>query len=120
MHISNILAIFFASLAAARPLVPRDAASIDTAISNVEVQIATLNDTLDGFAPYQPTAIITVLKIQSQTDKLGDAISAATQAIDASQVLDDNDSATVAEATLNLEPQIFSLLDNIMAKEAGL
>ena len=117
MYILTIALLFHASSVLAFPILQRDAASIDAAITNIEGQISTLNNTLNGFAPYQPTAIITVLKVKFETDKLGDAISSATQTIGASQPLDDDDSLNVAEATLNLEPMIFSLLDNIVAKK---
>lgn len=104
-------------LAVASPVVKRDAASITSAITQIETNINTLNTTLNGFNKGDLFAIAEVLSIQKETDNLGDSISAATNAAKASAPLSDTDSGTVAVAVVNLQPQIFSLLNNIQSKK---
>jgi hypothetical protein len=95
----------------------RDAQSIVAGISTISEDITTLNNTLNGFTPNNPLNTITVLKIQKQTSALSDSILAATSTAADSEPLDSDDSFTVAEAVLNLQPNIFSLLDNLQAKK---
>lgn len=104
-------------LAIASPVVKRDAASITSAITQIETNINTLNTTLNGFNKGDLFAIAEVLSIQKETDNLGDSITAATNAAKASAPLNDADSGTVAVAVVNLQPQIFSLLNNIQSKK---
>ncbi|MCJ1334448.1 hypothetical protein MMC10_011159 [Thelotrema lepadinum] len=98
-------------------LTPRDANSIVTAITAIESRIATLNNTLNTFFPRAPTALLTVLAVETETTQLGNSISAATSTVNQTPALSDADSQTVALATLGLEPNIFSLLTNIESRK---
>ncbi|CAK4033295.1 Hypothetical predicted protein [Lecanosticta acicola] len=104
-------------LALAAPIAKRDAASIVTAINQIETNINSLNTTLNGFKEGDVLAAVEVLEIQQETETLGDSISAAAAAANASAPLNDTESGTVATAVVGLEPQIFSLLDNIQRKK---
>ena len=116
MHLPLLLlSLIPAALAA--PVEKRSATSIVNAINTIESRIATLNNTLNPFEPRQITAIATVLAVQLETDALGDAINAATKATTASAPLSEDDSNTVAQAVLLLEPQIASLITNIISKK---
>ena len=90
---------------------------IVAAIGTVQDRISTLNNTLNGFFPKAPTALLTVLAVQTQTTSLGNSIKAATGTARAAPLLNDSDSTNVALATLGLEPDIFSLLTNIESRK---
>lgn len=95
--------------------VPRDANSIVASINSVESYITTLNNTLNTFNEGDLASGLKVLKIQSQTDDLGNSISSATDTASASAPLDSDDSFTVASAVISLQPKVISLIDNIVA-----
>ncbi|KAK4503416.1 hypothetical protein PRZ48_004331 [Zasmidium cellare] len=99
-------------LALASP-VARDVNTIVASINTISSNIKTLNTTLNTFHKGDLDSGLKVLKIQSQTDKLGKSINAGTSAAQTSQPLNSDDSFTVAVAVLNLQPQVISLLDNI-------
>ncbi|CZT18680.1 uncharacterized protein RCC_04524 [Ramularia collo-cygni] len=79
-------------------------------------QVETLNNTLNNFEP-SLLLIFQLPKIQEQTDTIGNSLIEATKDVANSDVLDAEDSFTVAEAVLDFEPKIFSLLDNIQRRK---
>lgn len=111
---SSLILSALLPLALASP-VERSAASIVDSINTIESKITTLNNTLLTFYKDDITSALKVLTIQSQTDDLGKAIDAGASTANASPALNSADSLTVAEAVLNLQPQVISLLSNIEA-----
>ncbi|KAF2169361.1 hypothetical protein M409DRAFT_20584 [Zasmidium cellare ATCC 36951] len=93
--------------------IARDVNSIVASINTIESNIATLNSTLNTFNKGDLDSGLKVLKIQSQTNTLGDSIDSGTSTAQASEPLNADDSFTVASAVLTLQPQVISLLDNI-------
>lgn len=109
-------ALFLAALAPlslASPVVRRDVSSIVNSIKVIESNIAVLNNTLNTFKKGSLTSGLVVLKIQKQTDDLGDAIENGQSTAEASQPLDSDDSFTVASAVIELQPKVISLIQNI-------
>ena len=142
MLFSKIAAAAFVPLAFASPLVKRQAsdnsAKVLADIDTVVEDIGKLNNTLNRFkvcvmtrtpshssSPQgvsanvtQPDSILgfaTALIIQGQTKQLGDDLQATTADVDASTPFTADESNAVASAVLNLQPQIQSLLTNIVA-----
>ncbi|KAK4506452.1 hypothetical protein PRZ48_000184 [Zasmidium cellare] len=104
----------FPLLALASPaIVKRDDASIDQAIGYISGNITKLNNTLNTFT--KPKDAITALTIKSESDDLTKSVNNAATVANASAPLNDDQSFNVATAILNLEPNIFSVLDNIKA-----
>ncbi|KAH7030025.1 hydrophobic surface binding protein A-domain-containing protein [Macrophomina phaseolina] len=85
--------------------------SLTTIAANVNATNQTLNDFSGGLK-----GIAQLLKIQSQTTKLGEAIQNSTAIANATGRLSLADSTTVGQQFLQLQPQIESLLANIRAK----
>ncbi|KAF2157114.1 hypothetical protein K461DRAFT_273246 [Myriangium duriaei CBS 260.36] len=83
-------------------------------INTVESNIASLNNTLNGFKPDSILDSPKALVIQFQTDALGNSLNKATQIVNAAQPFDTTDSGTIAQAVIGLEPKIASLLNNIV------
>lgn len=77
----------------------------------------TLNETLNGFEPNILLNALQALKIQKQTDAIGDSLVDATSVAASSDPLNADDSFTVAAAVLDFQPKIFSLLDNLQRRE---
>jgi hypothetical protein len=110
---------FLATTALASPILStkRDAASIVSSISTISSDITTLNSTLNTFNQGNLLNALTALKIQSQTEKVSDSLLAATSTAASSQPLNGDDSFKVAAAILDLQPKIFSLLDNLQSRK---
>ena len=99
-------------------LQPRQTANaIVSALTTIENRISTLNSTLNTLFPRDPAALLKVGQLELETAALGVAIQQGTSAANQSPVLSDADSQTVAVAVLGFEPQIFSLLNNFVAKK---
>lgn len=111
--------LLLSSVALASPLLVERAANSSTQLINqigvIEKEIAALNNTLNNFPPDSILKAADALVIQVQTDVLGTGINGATAIINAAQPFNDADSTTIATAFLGLEPQIASLLNNIVA-----
>ncbi|OJD30229.1 antigenic cell wall galactomannoprotein [Diplodia corticola] len=97
--------------------VPTGAAAFGEALGTIGDNLKTTNETLNEYSGGLK-GIGQLLKIQSATSDLGDAISNATAVAKATGQLSLADSATVGQQFLQLQPQINSLLDNIMSKRA--
>lgn len=80
-------------------------------------QVVTLNTTLNGFQPNILLNGLQALKIQKQTNDIGDSLVDATKVAANSDPLNADDSFTVAAAVLDFQPKIFSLLDNLERHE---
>jgi hypothetical protein len=117
MHVSYLLSALATTALAFPSIVKRDADSIVASISTISADVSTLNSTLNTYTLGNPQNSVTQVTIQTQTDDLGKAIQAGTNAAKASAVLDSNGSGKVASAVLNLQPKITSLLNNIEAKK---
>ncbi|KAI5362709.1 Putative Cell wall mannoprotein [Septoria linicola] len=101
-------------LALATPsLYKRDGASITQAISYVNSNITAVNNTLNTFN--KPKDSITALKIQVHTTELTKSVNSAASVANASAPLSNSEEFDVATAVLNLQPNINSLLDNVVA-----
>ncbi|KAL1618391.1 hypothetical protein SLS56_010581 [Neofusicoccum ribis] len=95
--------------------VPTGAAALTESLGTIETELKNTNDSVNAFSGGLK-GIGQLLKIQSATTELGDAISNSTEIAKATGNLTLADSTTVGQKFLELEPQIFSLLDNIKAK----
>ncbi|GIJ92576.1 hypothetical protein Asppvi_001854 [Aspergillus pseudoviridinutans] len=107
------------ALASAIPtatIVKRDAPAVVDAVNAIASQMVVLNNTVTSYAGgIQGT--LTALKIEVESVKLScdlrDAISTTQDAANFTNA----ESLTVAQAFISLEPQIFSTLNNIVAKK---
>ncbi|KAF2171398.1 hypothetical protein M409DRAFT_18513 [Zasmidium cellare ATCC 36951] len=106
--------VLFPLLALASPaIVKRDDASINQAIGYINGNITKVNNTLNTFT--KPKDSITALIIKAESDDLTKSVNNAAAVANASAPLNDDQSFNVATAILNLQPNIYSLLDNLKA-----
>ena len=97
-------------------MVPRDANSINAALTTISNQVSTLNATLNTFNG-GAAGTLTALKIQGQATDLKNDVDKAASAAQSSSALSDADSASVAYGVVALAPKIYSVLDNIVRKK---
>lgn len=101
-------------LALASPaLYKRDDTAIVQALTYVNHNITVVSETLDTFN--KPKDAITAFKIQIQTDAVIKSVQNAASVSNASEPLNDAQSENVAAAVLQLQPNINSLLDKVVA-----
>ncbi|KAL1959461.1 hypothetical protein VTO42DRAFT_1906 [Malbranchea cinnamomea] len=116
MRFFSVAVAFIAAAAVQCHPVRRDAGPIISAMDEISAQITTLRDKLSGFNGGL-TGTITALEIHAQALKLAGIINDAADAAQDSDPLDENDSAQVANGVTGLQPQIFGVLDDIIAKK---
>ncbi|KAL9088366.1 MAG: hypothetical protein Q9159_003140 [Coniocarpon cinnabarinum] len=114
-----LIALTFVPLILTSPLGKRqttdDAAQVLADIGTVVNDISTLNSTLNRFPPLDPLGLVVALQVQSQTKRLGQDLEATTSDVQSSAPFTSNESTDIANAVLNLQLQIASLLTNIVA-----
>lgn len=110
--------LLFSTLTFANPILfPRQTNSTTQLINQIgiiERDIARLNTTLNSFLPDAVLEAGDAFLIQFQTGNLEDDLNGATSIINSALPFNDEDSGTIATAVLGLEPQIASLLNNIV------
>ncbi|KXT11155.1 hypothetical protein AC579_4069 [Pseudocercospora musae] len=118
--VSSLLTI--ASAIALATVEKRDAASIISAVKNIQSKITTLNSTVTSFNKGDLDGLVKVLKIQQQSTDVGNAVKSATSTAQASQPIP-ADTATstpnnqVAAAVLSLKDSLQSFLTNLQSKK---
>jgi len=111
---------FFAtvsSLVNASPLQKRQSDLSSQEIQNInaiKTSLTTLNSTLNGFSTYDPLGVFEALKIQLQSSQVSNNLVAAAGTANESSTFTSDESGNIATAVLNLEPVIFSTLNNIV------
>lgn len=95
---------------------PRDASSIVSAMDDISTQITGLRDSLKKFDP-GIIGTITALQIHTQALHLAGVIADAKYKARLSQPLDEAESAEVANGVTGLQPHVFGVLDEMIAKK---
>ncbi|KAL1621063.1 hypothetical protein SLS56_009368 [Neofusicoccum ribis] len=93
----------------------RDAAAVSAAIGTIETRLTTFNNTLNTFGA--SPSLLNALSVQTASNNVQTALTDATTAANSSAAFDDAGSAQVAQDILELQPQINSVLDNVVAKK---
>jgi len=91
------------------------ASAVVAALTTISNQLTTLNNTLNDFNGGLIDTL-TALEIQGESSSLVDDINKATSVIKSTPALNDTDSLAVASAVLTLQPNIYSVLDNLVAR----
>jgi hypothetical protein len=108
-----------ALLGTATPLEPRQqtdqAAAELQAISTLSAGLVTLNGTLNKLKLNDPLGFLEALKVQQQTTAVINDLTACAQIANRSLPFTKDESGAIAVAVVNLEPTIFSTLNNIVA-----
>ena len=99
-----------APAAGGQPLFDQITGSINT----LRTQLVSANDTLNTFEALSPIGILTALQIQTKIGDIGDTLTQGAQLASASAPLNDQQSNAISQQFLQLEPQLFSLLNNIV------
>lgn len=117
--ISNALCALlpFTATALGAAIEKRQGANIVYGLQQVQAQIGVLNQMLYYFDGNPATGALDAIKIQDQTDNVGEAVEYTTQIANASPTLDEADSLAVSTQVLSLRPDIKNLLLNIAAKK---
>ncbi|KAK2753890.1 hypothetical protein FQN54_007249 [Arachnomyces sp. PD_36] len=96
----------------------RDAPAVVAAVKVLSDDMVALNVTLNSYEGGLGSAI-TALKIKAQTDTVKKATEAVTEAADASAKFTNKGAGEVANSLLALQPNINSVLDNIVSKKGA-
>lgn len=96
----------------------RDAPAVVSAVKTLSDDMVALNQTLNSYEGGLGSAI-TALKIKSQTDTVKKATESVTDAAKDSGKFNDKGSGSVANSLLALQPNINSVLDNIVSKKGA-
>ncbi|KXT00751.1 hypothetical protein AC578_2938 [Pseudocercospora eumusae] len=92
------------------------AASIVPALQLVQSHVRYVNSLVNAFDGNPYTGTLDSVNINQAADDLGHAVEYATRIADASPLLDETDSESVAAAVISLRPDVEGLLKNIAAK----
>lgn len=111
--VATTLSVATCALAAAAPATY---ATVVADIAAITKQLSTLNSSVSAFTG-GPSQTIAALTIQGQSSDLQNIIDKAAKDAKASPAFGDDGSNAVANAVLALEPKIFSVLDNLVAKK---
>lgn len=97
-------------------LAAQELANIQT-ISN---DLASLNGTLNTFTTNDPIGLLEALKVALQTNDIENDLTTATRTANQSSTFNETDSENIAQAVINLEPVIFSVLNNIVVHKPAI
>lgn len=95
-------------------LATNNAGAIINNVHRISSDIVALNDTLNTFKASDLLSLFTALKIQQQVGTLGDDLVVATNLTRQSSAFTQTQSGNIANAVVALEPQIKTLLANIV------
>ena len=84
------------------------------AIRQVSSGLTALNDTLNTFTTNDPVGLFEALKVQLQTSQVSNQLMTAAQTAKNAANFTSDESGQIATAVVNLEPVIFSVLNNIV------
>lgn len=104
------------SLPTAPVLIARDANAVNASITQVAANLVALNNSVTSIRGGLFN-IGKALDVQKKTSALSDSLQATTDAATASAPFNDLESLTVGLSLLNLQPQIYSTLDNLASKK---
>ena len=108
----------FALLSTAFPVpVKRQSDLANQLISNIQTiseDLTALNTTLNSFPPDDVLGILTALKIQSQTSQVSTDLVTAAHTASQSSNFTSTESGDIGTSIIDLEPVIYSVLDNIV------
>ncbi|KAH2340876.1 hypothetical protein KXW28_008613 [Aspergillus fumigatus] len=111
-----LAATAFTSAIPTATITKRDATAVVEAVNSIASQMVVLNNTVTSYdGGIQGT--LTALKIEVESVKLSCDLRDAISTTQASANFTNAESLTVATAFINLQPQIFSTLNNIVAKK---
>ncbi|KAH8705365.1 hydrophobic surface binding protein A-domain-containing protein [Talaromyces proteolyticus] len=113
MFRSLLFGLFVASLAQCS-VIKRDAPGIVASLNAISSQLATMNSTLNTF-PGGAGNTLVALQVQGEAQTLLDTINNGTKVANQTGPLDVNDSALVVDAVLTLQPNIYGVLNHIIA-----
>ncbi|KAK8159091.1 hypothetical protein IWX90DRAFT_482462 [Phyllosticta citrichinensis] len=97
--------------------VPVGPDAISQALDVITDRIKSLNETVSKFEGGEIKGVFELLEIKSKTDQLNDAIDNSSAIVNKTGKLDIAASTTVGTKILGLQPDIFSLLDNVKSKK---
>ncbi|KAL1381641.1 hydrophobic surface binding protein A-domain-containing protein [Phyllosticta capitalensis] len=97
--------------------VPVGPDAISQSLDTIVDRIKSLNETVSKFEGGSIKGVFELLEIKSKSDQLGDAIDNSSAVTNKTGKLDVAASTTVGTKILGLQPDIFSLLDNIKSKK---
>jgi Hydrophobic surface binding protein A len=89
-------------------------AQVVQSLNQLSTDLHALNNTLNSFQPDAVLGLLTAVSIQQETQQLNTDIQHATSLTHDSTVWSQPHSLNVATAIINIEPQIFSVLSNIV------
>jgi hypothetical protein len=92
----------------------RDEAGIVASLNEVSSQLAAMNSTLNTF-PGGVGNTLVALQVQGESQTLLDSINNGTKIANQTGPLNTNDSALVVDAVLTLQPNIYGVLNHIIA-----
>jgi hypothetical protein len=94
---------------------PQDLAAQELqAINAVGSGLTALNNTLNTFRLNDPVGLFEALKVQLETSQVSNSLISAARTANKSLPFTYDESAQIATAVVNLEPTIFSVLNNIV------
>ncbi|KAB8349432.1 hypothetical protein FH972_023459 [Carpinus fangiana] len=94
-----------------------NSAAVIAGIKQLGADVVTLNKTLNTFKANDPLGLFTALKIQQQAGTISKGLTSTSKAANSSSPFTGEESGQIAEATVDLSPQIESLLKNIVRKK---
>ncbi|KAK7510099.1 hypothetical protein IWZ03DRAFT_433781 [Phyllosticta citriasiana] len=97
--------------------VPVGPDAISQSLDTITDRIKSLNETVSKFEGGEIKGVFELLEIKSKTDQLNDGIENCTAVTNKTGKLDITASTTVGTKILGLQPDIFSLLDNVKSKK---
>jgi hypothetical protein len=97
-----------------RQLTDQSAAEL-AAINTLSTGLVTLNGTLNKLKLNDPLGFLEALKVQQQTTAVINNLKSAAQIANSSAPFTKDESGAIAVAVVNLEPVIFSTLNNVVA-----
>ncbi|KAK8151582.1 hypothetical protein BC567DRAFT_281157 [Phyllosticta citribraziliensis] len=97
--------------------VPVGPDAISQALDAITDRIKSLNETVSTFEGGDIKGVFELLEIKSKTDQVNDAINNSSAVVNKTGKLDVAASTTVGTKILGLQPDIFSLLDNVKSKK---
>ncbi|KAK2811994.1 hypothetical protein FQN50_001702 [Emmonsiellopsis sp. PD_5] len=119
MKLTSIFSGLVATLAASAVATPltnlhkRDAAKLGEIVNDISSQVDELTTTVKGY----DGNIFTALKIQIKTSKVGGGLEDGIEETKASQPFTDEESASVAQTLVGLQPKLTTLADALIEKK---
>jgi hypothetical protein len=114
MFFRTLLFGLFVSPLAQCSVIKRDGAGIVASLNAISSQLATMNSTLDTF-PGGAGNTVVALQVQGEAQTLLDTINNGTKIANQTGPLSLNETVLVVDAVLTLQPNIYGVLNHIIA-----